>query len=470
MKMKSLIAVAGVAMLFCLGASANDFQPIGYESTAMGGAGVASATGSMMGYYNPALLARARGMEIGVTAGIGLDDKNMADKIRILNDLQLVNTLKTMNAEVTAQGGSFNGFSAGVKTNIDQAIDLVIDAKNNGSSLKMQPNGGVGVQMGTFAVGVFGYGDETATAFIPSGTDLTFKTAINVGGTNYDIIFLYNKTANTVSYNTFSPGTTTPVLPPTAGLAATYNPSISAVGYGTNSLYEGVVVQKTDVIQISGNAVTEIPISLATSVKLPLLGSISIGASVKPMMGYTYSHTVDIDTKFQDVVDSFKDNETKSTALGIDVGAALDLPGINMITIGIVGKNINHPEFTDNTSAAQFKLDPLYRCGAAINITKGIKIAADYDLSANKDANGNASRYLGGGISLDGGFFKLRGGAMQNIGLAGSDLLYTAGLSMGVKYINLNVAAVWDSNNTTTYDGKSYPNPTKVSVGLASRW
>ncbi len=470
MKMKSLLTVAGATLLLGLAANAYEFQPVGYESIGMGGAGVASASGSMAGYYNPALLANTKGFEFGATAGIGLNDNNMADKTRILNDLQLVNGLRDGIAEVQGQGASFNGFSTDLKTRLDQAIDLVIDAKENGSSLSMQPNAGVGVQMGTFAVGVFGYGDEVAQAYIPSGTDLSFKTTISSSTASYDAIFVYNKTANTVSFNTFATGTTTPVIPP-VGFAATYDPTISAVSYNSQSLYEGVVTQKVDVIRLSGNAVTEIPISLATSFNFPVVGKFSIGASVKPMVGYTYSDTVDIDTKFQDVLDRIKDNQTDSTSLGIDVGATMDAPLIPQLKLGFVAKNINKPEFKDDTDTVVFKLDPLYRCGAALELTKGLNIAADYDLSVNKDASGNPSRYLGGGISFDGGgFFKLRGGAMQNVGIDGSNLLYTAGLSLGVKYINLNVAAVWDSKNKTNYDGKDYPNPTKVNVGLVSRW
>jgi len=470
MKIKSLLIAAGATLLLGLAASAYEFQPVGYESIAMGGAGVASASGSMAGYYNPALLANTKGLEFGATAGIGLNDQNMADKTRKLNDLQLVNGLKDGKAEVQGQGRLFNGFSTDLKTRLDQAIDLVIDAKENGSSLNLQPNAGVGVQLGGFAVGVFGYSDELAKAYIPSGTDLSFKTTITTSTTTYDAIFVYNKTANTVSFNTFLPGTTTAVPPP-SGFAATYDPSISAVGYSSQSLYEGVVAQKTDVIKLTGNAVTEIPISLATSFDFPLIGKLNIGASVKPMVGYTYSDTVDIDTKFQDVLDRIKDKQTDSTSLGIDVGATMNAPLISQIKLGFVAKNINSPEFKDDANVVQFKLDPLYRAGAALELTKGINIAADYDLSVNKDASGNPSRYLGGGISFDGGgFFTLRGGAMQNVGIDGSNLLYTAGLGIGVKYLNLNVAAVWDSKNKTNYDGKEYPNPTKVNVGLVSRW
>ena len=48
-----LVVVA--AILLATPILAVEFQPIGFESASMGGAGVASARGSYAPYYNPAL-------------------------------------------------------------------------------------------------------------------------------------------------------------------------------------------------------------------------------------------------------------------------------------------------------------------------------------------------------------------------------------------------------------------------------
>jgi|GEM_PF-705810 len=471
MKITSLLAAAGATLLLGLAASAYEFQPVGNASIAMGGAGVASASGSMVGYYNPALLTNTKGMEISATAGVGIDDKGLADNLRILSDLKLTDTLNNMQAEIAAQGLAFNGFTAGTQATIDQAHDVVVSMKGGSNSIKLQPNAGVGVQLGGLAVGVFGTSDESVKINIVGGTDLLFKNAnVSYGGGNYDVYYNYNSKTNGLSFNAYIAGTTTPVVPPPGFSPATYDPTISAATYADVSLYDGVKTHK-DSILLSGFAITEIPISLATAFNFPLVGKLSVGASVKPMTGYSYADNVNMDTKIADLQDRFTSKQTTSTALGVDLGATMDAPLIPMIKLGFVAKNINKPEFKDSNNISTFKLDPLYRCGAALELVKGINIAADYDLSVNKDADGNPSRYLGGGISFDGGgFLSLRGGAMQNVGIDGSNLLYTAGFGIGLKYLNLNAAAVWDSKNNTSYNGKDYPNPAKINVALVSRW
>ena len=52
-----------VAILSFSGLNAGEFQSLGGNSMGMGGAGVASASGSLAGYYNPALLTQKKGVE-----------------------------------------------------------------------------------------------------------------------------------------------------------------------------------------------------------------------------------------------------------------------------------------------------------------------------------------------------------------------------------------------------------------------
>ena len=81
-------------------AHAREFRPMGYESIAMGGAGVASAKGAMAAYYNPALLGRDTSKtEIATTVGIGEREHNLADNLDSLNEARFTDALARVAAK-----------------------------------------------------------------------------------------------------------------------------------------------------------------------------------------------------------------------------------------------------------------------------------------------------------------------------------------------------------------------------------
>jgi len=102
------------------------------------------------------------------------------------------------------------------------------------------------------------------------------------------------------------------------------------------------------------------------------------------MYGITYDTKVSIDTSSGDVSDSFEDRDRKSSALGVDLGAYYTPKAEPNLRFGIVGKNLNSPEFDTVTNEA-YKIDPMVRAGVYYaGFDHWLDFALDFDLTANK--------------------------------------------------------------------------------------
>ena len=85
--MKNKLSIAVIAALCITTASAMQFQPLGYKSVGMGGAGVASSSGSVATYNNPALLAKPEyDIEIAVGGGASFQDYGAGASMQALED------------------------------------------------------------------------------------------------------------------------------------------------------------------------------------------------------------------------------------------------------------------------------------------------------------------------------------------------------------------------------------------------
>ena len=89
------------------------------------------------------------------------------------------------------------------------------------------------------------------------------------------------------------------------------------------------------------------------------------------------------------------------------------------------------------------------RIGASLGIPGArLRIAADYDLSANETlADGTLSRSLGGGLEVPFGNFALRGGMSVNLEAPDRPYVYSFGLGFGSAKAKLDVSAVYSSND-----------------------
>ena len=81
------------------------------------------------------------------------------------------------------------------------------------------------------------------------------------------------------------------------------------------------------------------------------------------------------------------------------------------------------------------------------------------------------AQYLGGGLNFHPfTWLSLRGGAMQNMDSSDdAGLIYTAGVGLGIKWIQIDLSAQIATNEITV-NGEDYPQYAKVNIAIVSKW
>jgi hypothetical protein len=428
--MPSIVAILSLSAL-----SAGEFHSLGGNSMSMGGAGVASASGSLAGYYNPALLTQKKGVEVSIGVGLGIRESNVGEQINTIADLKLSDIVDRISNN--AQNGTPKSGQNTLEDsqNIVKAQDILKTiGEDNGISII--PTAHFGVQYDNMAIGIYLTSDIAISAKIDANR---LDLAVKKDG-NY---FLYD--ASKDEYTIIDEGR-----------------------YEQTSL-EYALDNNLTSIGVTGLALTEIPISYAHAFEVPM-GELSVGASLKLMHGTTYTQTLAIDDEDSDDEDSLKENQRDSDNVGLDIGLLFKPTVVPKLTIGLVAKNINAPAF-DTADGGEIKADLQVRTGVQYRISDTLEVAGDLDLTSNKTLiKGYESQMFGGGVNYNPFLgFALRGGAMQNLANSNEGLVYTAGLTVGLEKFHLDVSAQM-SSNTGEYDGDEIPKYAKVNVALVSKW
>jgi hypothetical protein len=438
MRLASLMAALGLCALAGV-VHAYEFQPLGFESIGMGGAGVANARGSMAGYYNPALLTRSPHLiELTLGGGVGVREFNLAENIDRLDQLDLNATLQ----RIANNAATPTNNTASDRRNILTAQQR-LQSLSQGNHLALMPSAALGVQISNIGFGVYASSDATAQAIIAPGK---IDLIVAQGGNFYE----------------YTPGD------PNDASGGTYS-LVTQAEYNQRSLEDALFDRET-YLALKGLALVEAPISHARRYNI-LVGNLSVGSSVKVMQGMTYTQQLDIATNSDELEDAFDNVKETDTQLGFDAGLLFQPILLKNLTVGVVGKNLNSPEFAI-AGGGVVTVDPMYRAGAAYCCWNNkLDFAVDYDLTDNARGDGKVSRYLGGGVNYHpASWFSLRAGAMQNT--ADPDetgTILTAGVGLGLKWVQLDLSAMM-AQEKGSYEGDEIPRYMKLNAALVSRW
>jgi hypothetical protein len=418
----SLSAVALLGGFTSAGAIA--FESIGYKASGMGGAGVANAAGSLAGYYNPALLADTKyDVEVSLGVGITARDSGLGQSADELNDLDFADLIDRASENVIA-------LSPDDKDKLIEAKNIAIDM--DGDALQASPRAYLGVQVKNFGIGIYGYSDAVGKAVVDQAHDqLIFENSDAYVQLNDD-------------------GSTTPS---------------NQTDYENTSL-EYALNNNLTYTDVKGVAIAEVPLSYGHRFETKV-GALSVGGSLKFMQGVTYFDQIDLDDS--DSSDSSDKNDKTSSNFGIDIG--LLYQPVRDLSIGLVGKNLNSPEFESVEGFDDFTVDPMFRAGIAYDLLDSLEIAMDIDLTKNSTFLEDVdSQMIGGGLDFHPfSWLSLRGGLMQNISDDFAGLIYTAGLGIGAKWLQLDLSGQV-GNQWGTFDGTDYPKYTNINLALISRW
>jgi len=420
-------------------AHAIGFQPLGFQSMGMGGAGVASASGSMAAYYNPALLAvHDYTTEMTLSVGTGVTEHNLAENLDALNNNDLTGTIERIARNAPISGS--NTLNGDAKR-MEDSLNILKRMSEETSGLVLTPGAAFGVQMKSFALGVYITSEGTAEPVIDRDhLDVIVQKNIN----GVDI------------YAKYDPKNDSYILSDQNAYQA------SSLDY---ALKNGLTY-----LSLTGLSIGEVPVSYGYAFETAY-GTFGIGGSLKYMYGVTYDTRVNIDTSSGDLSDVFKDEEKISSTFGIDVGAFYTPEVLPHLRIGVVGKNLNTPEF-DKRDGTTYQVDPMARAGIYYaGWHHWLDVALDVDLTSNKTfLEGVDSQYIGGGLNIHPvSWFSLRMGAMQNLADDTLGTIVTAGLGFGLKWLQIDISAM-ASTEKGHFDGNEIPRYARINVALLSRW
>ncbi len=447
-----LVVVA--AMLLAMPALAMEFQPIGSEAASMGGAGVASAKGSYAPYYNPALLAEHRhGMQISLSGGVGIREVNLADRLDTLSDIEVgvsvgeINDTPDLNADGTAV---IAGLSETDKNNIT-TMKNELRALSDKNGLQIMPTASLGVQVGSFGFGAYGVSEATAHAVVdPNRLDIIVEIDVPSGapaefGTGSQYV-KYDETTDE-----FTP---------------------SSLDEYTASSFEYALNNNLTYVKLTGLAYAEIPIAYGRQFSTAW-GKLDYGGSFKIMLGRTYDEIIDIDTDSDDVDTELEDIEHRDDSWGVDLGLLFKPSKLPKLSVGLVGKNLNTPEF-DTKLGNTLKVDPQVRVGFAYDLMGDrLTFALDADLTNNDTFILNySSQFIGGGVNFHPfNWLSLRAGLMKNIQESDDGNIWTAGLGLGLKWFQLDVTGqLSDEKSNYEVEGTELRRYARVQLAMVSKW
>jgi hypothetical protein len=427
--MKKTISIITALTLSSL--SAGEFQSLGHHSTSMGGVGVASAKGSMAGYFNPALLTQNKTkVEVALGVGAAVRENNIGEQLDTLEKLELTDTLDHIANNV---GGTNSQID---RNNIKEA-KKVLESIGANNGVAVMPTAYLSTQVNEYAIGIYGTGDVSATAHVDHDRlDLSVK---GNDGKYYD----YNP--NTDQYS-----------------------EISQATYEESSLESAIGENGTTYVDVKGLVLLEVPVSYAKAFNLDQ-GELSVGGSLKFMKGSTFVKRMDIDSE-EDTDENLEDYKKNSSNVGLDLGLLFKPSNVKNLSVGLVARNINSPKF-DTIEGGSLKADMQLRTGLLYDYSDQVELAMDLDLTSNETfIPGYDSQQLGMGINYTpASWVSFRAGLMQNLANSNEGLIYSAGFGIGVQELSLNVAAQMASKSGS-YDGEDIPKFSKVNVALVSRW
>jgi hypothetical protein len=203
---------------------------------------------------------------------------------------------------------------------------------------------------------------------------------------------------------------------------------------------------------------------------------LSVGGSLKLIQGEAQVESTflaglqDGEETFEDTFDTSLDGET-SSELALDVGFMYR--PTQKWSVGLVGSNLNSPEFDLPFDLGTFELEPLVRAGVAYRPFKWFNVAADVDLNEIESAviRDFGYQYWNLGVEfLAGRWFSGWLGAYENTAANRSDPIYTGGL--GFRFGRFQIAlsgavSSGDVNISSGDDEETFPNGAGASITLA---
>lgn len=481
---------------------------VGPRAMGMAGANVASPVDTSAQYYNPA----AFGF-FGRTETI-VDEKGRERETRSLADNNNI-ARKDWGWDVVYAGGGYRAHkdlgdviqnlsdvdlgalqNDGIKNEDDlrAVVNLANDLnllQEKGNGLTAMAQGGSAFRVGSFALGVRGYGqgaawvanvDTSNLGLDKSAVDLSvdIKTVAESAGYNTNIANVSFLTAAQIT-TLQGVGFTDEAIAAIDDVArregitqseiAPFVSTLESIASSSGGGGGGDLSQNTTTVAVTGFGLAEVPLSYGYAFN----EHFSLGGNLKLMVGRVYgTQLLVFGNDNEDLLSKTEEQYEQTVNFGVDLGA---MARFRWVQFGLVGRNLNSPEFkgpkitNDNGSTTKFDdvtVKPQLQAGVAFIPFETVTIEVDCDVIKNRTAlPGYDTQYIRAGVEWDIlRVLALRGGVYNNLAEDDIGLVYTLGLGLNLWAVRFDVAGAF-SADTFDYDGKEYPKEAQIVAGLS---
>jgi len=219
-----------------------------------------------------------------------------------------------------------------------------------------------------------------------------------------------------------------------------------------------------------GLGLIEVPIAYGRAFKLGN-GTICLGAAAKFIEGSTYDvrQGILVTDNTEYIQNKLENSNEVSSGFGIDAGVLYRILQ-DRLSLGLLARNINSPEFKTAGGNKPFTEDAQVRAGAAFSATESLLFAVDVDVTANETRiPGYNSRQVSAGFCFQPGGITLRGGLMKNVEMDGTPIVWSLGFSLGDEVFHFDIAGSI-AGSWQTFDTYKIPSEGGLTIAIGGGW
>jgi hypothetical protein len=461
---------AAAATLVASAACGDEWAIIGPRAMGMGGAGVAVTRGGLGTYWNPAALAPPRAHRVHAAWDVDVpatfnaaapEDvlRDVDDLLDIVTDLDFDALDDQLDAgtpltedqlrgilRLVDEAGDLSGPGKGLVANASIAAMARVDLDSVPGAFGFSALGlsHVGGEANVDTVNI-ALGDEGLDAVLGPGSDRSGQ--ISAAGQAFaddlatsgvatqnqaeEVVFQAEQAGVDVS----SQGTQDAIE---AVLVATRDNEGGSVDRSITNNQSGMISR--------GILLQEYAVAYA----YPFLDLFSLGVTAKLLHGTTYFKPFPLEQldDLNDMLKEAREDENRESSFDFGIDAGLLVQPIPWLSLGLVGRNLNGPEFAME-GPGHYRVEPQVRAGLGVapltelGLPVGLVLAADIDVIENDSEAlpGYQSQVVGGGAELSiGDVFALRAGVSKNLAEPEESLVLHAGLGFRFWLIQIDAA------------------------------